>query len=80
MIKRLLPILIGFVGGLWISWPGIIRNEGWVCAKKIVIQSNNGQSTPIRAALAVPPKYFLNKGSYKGILGKIRIIGDACFR
>ncbi|KGG16176.1 MULTISPECIES: hypothetical protein [unclassified Prochlorococcus] len=79
MVKRLYLVFLGVAGGLWVSWPGIIRNEAWVCAKNVIIQSN-GKGTPLKVALSVPPKFFLSRRAYKGTFGKIRIMGDTCFR
>ena len=79
MTKKLLLLFIGFFGGLWISWPGIVKEESWLCAKKVIIQSKKGE-TSLKATMAVSPKFFLSRKSYRGTIGKIRILGDACFR
>ncbi len=79
MGKGFALILIGFLGGLWVSWPGILMSDRWICAMTLIKRSRN-QATPIQTALALPPKYFLNRRSYRGILGKARILGDTCFR
>ncbi|WP_269623176.1 hypothetical protein [Prochlorococcus marinus] len=79
MFKNILMVSLGLFCGLWASWPGITKNQSWICAKNLIIDSRE-QKTPIRAILAVPPKYFLGRKSYKGILGRTRILGDACFR
>ncbi len=79
MINRLLIICIGIFGGLWISWPGIIKNESWECSKQIIIKSKT-KGTPLRVVMALSPKHFLRRKSYRGAFGKIRILGDTCFR
>ena len=79
MAKKSLLILLGLISGLWLSWPGIIKSDSWSCAIKIV-QKSRRNGTPTRAFLAISPKYFLSRRSYKGVIGKARIIGDACFR
>ena len=70
---------IGFLTGIYLCWPGITKPNGWGCAKDIVIDSIKGKKN-LRTALAIPPKYFLSRGSYDGPLGKLRIVGDTCFR
>ena len=79
MVKNLLLIFLGIIGGLWISWPGIIKSDSWACAIKVINQSKQ-QSVSLKALLAISPKYFLNRRSYKGNIGKTRVVGDACFR
>ncbi len=69
----------GLLAGLWISWPGVVKSNGWICIAKLLQQSRI-HKTPLKAFLALPPKYFLNGRSYKGPIGKVRILGDACFR
>ena len=78
-MKNLLLLGGGFFFGLYVCWPGIIKTENWTCVKEITLDSMKSK-TPIRAALSTPPKYFLNSPSYKGSLGKVRILGDTCFR
>ena len=69
----------GLIAGLWISWPGIIKGQGWVCVAKVVNKSTK-KNTPLIAVLSLPPIYFLNGSNYRGPIGKVRILGDACFR
>ena len=79
MAKKSVFVFIGIIVGLWISWPGIMKSDSWRCAMKIINQSNR-KGTSLRALIAISPKYFLSRESYKGGFGKTRIIGDACFR
>ena len=78
-VRGLLIFLSGLIVGLWISWPEILRAKSWSCAIKTVKKSH-GKGTPVKAVLELSPNYFLNRRSYKGSLGKLRILGDACFR
>ncbi len=78
MFRNLFFVLLGLFGGLWLVWPGIIKQEGWVCAKDIVIKSQKEQ-IDIRAVLSVSPRQMINRKKL-GIRDKLRIVGDACFR
>ena len=78
MLKSLLFLLTGVFGGLWLAWPGVTNQENWFCAKEIVLKSQ-GNRTDIRTVMAVSPNYFLKKKS-QGLMDKLRVVGDACFR
>tara|TARA_B100000700_G_C14888958_1_gene781770 strand:+ start:816 stop:1052 length:237 start_codon:yes stop_codon:yes gene_type:complete len=78
MIKLLFLLGLGFYGGLWVAWPGVISKGNWNCAAEIIMKSKD-QRTDMRAILAVSPKYLLNDKK-NGPLEKLRIVGDACFR
>ncbi len=78
MIRNFLFVLLGFLGGLWIAWPGIIDKGNWSCAKEIIMKSKEDR-TDIRAVLAVSPKYLLKERS-QGAMDQLRVVGDACFR
>ena len=78
MIKTLLILSVGLFGGLWISWPGIVSNENWQCAKEVVNRSKQ-QKGDVRALMAVSPKTLL-KRSNSDQLTNLRLVADACFR
>ena len=79
MKKYFFSTFLGFSFGLWISWPGLVSPSKWNCALELVFDSTKYQ-TPLKAAFATPPQYFFKNTSYRGPFGKIRILGDACFR
>ena len=63
--------------GFWISWPGILIPNNWICFKDIIAKSAN-EKVSYKAVLAVSPNYLL-KGQ-NNMASKIRIVSDACFR
>ena len=78
MIKTFLFLGLGFFGGVWIAWPGIVVKENWTCAKEIALKSKQDR-TDLRTLMAISPKFLLERQT-SGPLSNIRIIGDACFR
>jgi len=77
-MKNLFFLIFGILIGGWISWPGIILPEKWECFFEIIDSSRN-EKIPLKAILAVYPKFLLKgKSSYRG--SKLRIVSDACFR
>ena len=78
MIKTIFVVSLGFVAGLWVPWPGIIKSNNWKCAKEVLLRSQD-QGVDIRAVMAVNPKYIYKRKSHDK-LSKLRLIGDACFR
>ena len=77
-MKFLFLIFFGLFLGLWISWPGIVIINNWICFKDIIEKSSKEQIS-LKAALAVSPNYLL-KGKRKNNNSKIRVVFDACFR
>ncbi len=78
MIRNLFFLFLGLLGGLWFVWPGIIKQENWVCAKDIVVKAQREQ-IDIRTALAISPRHLIKRKKL-GTKDKLRIVGDACFR
>ena len=78
MIRNLFFVLLGMIGGLWLVWPGVIKQESWDCAKEVVLKSQREQ-VDIRVVLASSPRDLINREKL-GNRDKLRIIGDACFR
>ena len=78
MFRNAFFLTLGFLGGLWLSWPGITSRRNWVCAKDIVLKAHE-EKVDFRAVLAISPKYVL-KNNDEGVMNKVRIVGDACFR
>ena len=68
----------GIFGGLYLSWPGLIKPENWKCFNDIISKSAEDKIS-LKAALEISPSYLL-KGKNKKNASKIRIIADACFR
>ena len=78
MFRNLFFLVLGLIGGLWLVWPGIIKQDNWVCAKDIILKSQKEQ-IDIRTVLAVSPRQMINRKQIS-TREKIRILGDACFR
>ena len=78
-MKDILVGGFGFFCGILICWPGVTNSESWKCVKELALDSTK-QKTPLKAAFATPPQYFVKRQSYNGFMGRIRIVGDACFR
>ena len=77
-MKNFFFLILGIIGGIWISWPGIISFKNWDCFFEI-LEVSKKEKISFKAFLATSPNYFL-KGEKKDKLSKFRIVGDACFR
>ena len=71
-------IFLGIFAGLYLSWPGILIPENWICFNEIIEKSAEDKIS-FKAALEIYPTYLLN-GKNKKTSSKIRIVADACFR
>ena len=89
MIKNLSFLFLGLFGGLWIIWPEIATIKGWECARdisdtrkeKLTNYESFVEKLPskIKLGLSLSPKALLRRDSL-GVMDRIRIVGDACFR
>ncbi len=77
-MRSFLLIFSGISIGFWISWPGILIPNNWLCLHDIISNSTN-EKISLKVVLALSPKFIL-KGQDNDIASKIRIISDACFR
>ena len=77
-MKTFLFLIIGFIFGLYLSWPGIFAYRNWVCFFEIIEKARKDKMS-IKAALATSPKFIL-RGNSKDKVSKLRIVSDACFR
>ena len=71
-------LFLGILGGLYLSWPGLVIPENWKCFNDIIAKSAEDKIS-LKAALEISPSYLL-KGKNKKTSSKIRIVADACFR
>ena len=78
LLQNLILIFIGFLIGISIAWPRITNYKSWKCSFSLIRQDNNINKS--KNQLKLYPKYILKRKSYLGLTGKIRIIGDTCFR
>ncbi len=78
MVKILFLFSIGFVGGLWIPWPGILNNQNWFCAKDAVIKLSKGKTKNQSFSQMNFKKIFQYERS--GTINRLRIVGNSCFR
>ncbi len=89
MIRNLLFLLLGLLGGFWIVWPEILTSKGWECAMDISLSQEEELTdyesfvenlpSKIKLGLSLSPKAILKRENL-GPMDKIRIVGDACFR
>ena len=77
-MRFLLFLFLGFLSGLYLSWPGLVIPENWKCFNEIIKKSAEDKIS-LKAALEISPSYLL-KGKNKKTTSKIRIVADACFR
>lgn len=77
-MRSFIFICSGISIGLWISWPGILIPNNWICFNDIISKSTN-EKISLKAVLALSPNYIL-KGQNKSMASKLRIVSDACFR
>ena len=77
-MKSYIFLISGFIFGMWISWPGIVKYKNWECFFEIIEKSKNDKLS-LKAAFAVSPKFIL-RGDSKNNVSKLRIVSDACFR
>tara|TARA_Y100001968_G_C19040238_1_gene564135 strand:- start:367 stop:603 length:237 start_codon:yes stop_codon:yes gene_type:complete len=78
MIKTILFLGLGFLGGLCVPWPGIVKAENFNCVKELVMESNNAH-LDIRTLSSISMRNVL-KGKNQTTLERVRIVGDTCFR
>ena len=71
-------IFCGFISGLYLSWPGLVKLDNWKCFNDIIAKSTEDKIS-LKAALEISPSYLL-KGKNRSMNSKIRIVADACFR
>ena len=89
MFRNLLFLSLGSFGAFWLVWPGIITNQGWVCVKDIIVNSEKKPTDAksflkdierkIKLGSVVSTQTLLNAEKLRPI-DKLRILGDACFR
>ena len=77
-MRVLVGLFFGIFGGLYLSWPGLVKPENWVCFSDIIAKTGEDEIS-FKAALEISPNYFL-KGNNKKTASKVRIVADACFR
>ena len=77
-MRLFLFLLFGFFAGLYLSWPGLVISDNWKCFNDIITKSAEDKIS-LKAVLEVSPSYLLKRKN-KGMISKIRIIADACFR
>ena len=77
-MKFFLFLFLGIFVGLYLSWPGLVIQENWICFNQIIAKSAEDKIS-LKAALEISPSYFL-KAKNKKTTSKIRIVADACFR
>ena len=77
-MRFLLFLFFGIFLGLYLSWPGIVKQKNWKCFNQIISKSAEDKIS-LKAALEISPSYLL-KGKNKKTTSKIRIVADACFR
>ena len=71
--------LIGLSTGVFLIWPGILKNKNRNCFFKIIKDGSDGSVT-IGTILSIEPKYLLKISNAKSKYSKILLIGDQCFR
>jgi|TARA_B100000073_G_scaffold187622_1_gene155322 hypothetical protein len=77
-MRSFLFLISGIFVGVFLSWPGILISNNWICFSKIIKKSAEDKIS-IKAALEVSPSYLI-KGKNKSNASKIRVVADACFR
>ena len=77
-MRFFLFLFLGIFAGLYLSWPGLVIPENWICFNQIIAKSAEDKIS-VKAALEISPSYFL-KAKNKKMSSKIRIVADACFR
>jgi len=80
---------LGFVGGLWMVWPGFMTAQGWDCTKDLLASQDEELTdyesfveklpSKIKLGLSLSPKALMKREKIQP-MDKIRIVGDACFR
>ena len=71
--------LAGFLLGITLIWPGVIKNENRKCFSKIIKDGSDGK-VKIGTILSIDPKTLLAINNAKNSYTKILRIGDYCFR
>ena len=77
-MRTFLFLFSGFFLGLYLSWPGLLISENWICFNEIVKNSKEDKIS-FKALMEVSPSYLIT-GKNKNTTSKLRIVADACFR
>ena len=77
-MRSFLLIFSGISIGFWISWPGILIPNNWLCFHDIFANSTN-EEISLKVVLTLSQKFIL-KGQDNNISSKIRIVSEDCFR
>ena len=57
-MKFFLFISLGIFVGLYLSWPGLVIPENWICFNKIITKSAEDKIS-LKAALEISPSFLL---------------------
>ena len=57
-------LFLGIFVGLYLSWPGLLIPENWKCFKDVIAKSAEDKIS-LKAALEIPPNYFLKAKNKK---------------
>ena len=81
-INKLINILFFLTGlsiGIFLIWPGILKNDNRRCFYKIIGDGSDGKVS-IGTILSIDPNSLLKINNAKNSYGKVLRIGDYCFR
>ena len=77
-MRFFLFLFMGFLAGLYLSWPGILISKNWKCFNNIIAKSAEDKIS-LKAALEISPSYLINRKN-KNMTSKIKVVADVCFR
>ena len=78
-IQGILFIFVGFFSGVFVIWPGIIKETGRKCFLKIVKDGSDG-SVSLSTIFEISPNYLMKIKNSKNKYSKVLLVGDFCFR
>ena len=76
-MRFFLFLFFGVFVGLYLSWPGLVIPENWICFNQIMSKSAEDKIS-LKSALEISLSYFLDAKNKK-TTSKIRIVADTCF-
>ena len=76
---NILFFLTGLSIGIFLIWPGILKNNNRRCFFKIIVDGSDGKVS-MGTILSIDPNSLVKIKKAKNTYGKVLRIGDYCFR
>jgi len=78
-LRFILNLLIGFILGITLIWPGIISNNSRKCFFNFLKDGSDGD-IQLKTIISINPNSLLKIKNSRNNYLKVLLVGDACFR